>query len=331
MPVETATVRTEDIEISIDAVGTLRADRVVEITPARAGFVREIRLREGTQVEEGEVLVVLDDVDLRARVDVARASVADAEVQERNASRQYGRVRELLGQGVAAQQQHDDLKAALDRAVAALGVARANLAFAEAELDESVVRAPFGGILGRRQVDLGAFVTEGAPIVTLVDLDPIEIVFAVPERHLTAVGTGRPVTVRVVSHAGRSFAGTVTFVDPQVDPVNRTVMMKAVLPNTELALRPGQFASVTLELDRHPQAPVVPEEAVVPDGEQAIVYVVRDGVAEARPITTGVRLPGRVEVVTGLSPGERVVLTGHEKLRTETALPVVDVSARQEG
>jgi membrane fusion protein (multidrug efflux system) len=331
VPVETVTVGTEDIEVTIDAVGTLRADRVVEITPKRPGFVREVRLQEGNRVEQGDVLVVLDDEDLRARVDVARASLVDAEVRERNARRQYGRMRELLERGVAAAQQHDDVKAELDRAVATLGVARANLAFAEAQLAESVVRAPFGGVLGQRRVDLGAYVTEGAPIVTLVDLDPIEIVFAVPERFVTQVATGRLVEARVASHGERRFEGTVTFVDPQVDPVNRTVTVKAVLANENLALRPGQFASVTLELDRHPQAAVIPEEAVVPDGDQTLVFVVRDGVAEARPIVTGVRLPGRVEVVSGVAAGVRIVRTGHEKLKTETALPVVDVQARREG
>jgi membrane fusion protein (multidrug efflux system) len=331
VPVETVAVATEDVDVTVQAVGTLKADQIVDVKPKRSGLINEVRMNEGARVEAGEVLVTLQDADLRAQVEVARASVTDAEVRERNARQQYERNAALLKKGVASQQQYDDAAAELDRAIAARGVAQANLSFAEAQLADTVIRAPFGGILGQRRVDVGAFVKDGETITTLVDADPVEIVFAVPERYVSQLRIQQAARVRLASHGERTFPGTVNFIDPQVDPINRTLAVKAVIPNPDLALRPGEFATVELRLARHANMPVIPEEAVVPDGERTLVFVVDNGSAAARVIRTGVRLPGRVEVVDGLQPGERVVRIGHEKLRTDVAVPVVDVGAPKEG
>jgi membrane fusion protein (multidrug efflux system) len=194
-----------------------------------------------------------------------------------------------------------------------------------------VITAPFDGVLGRRLVDIGAFVAAGEPLVAIVDADPVEIAFAVPERHVAELGTGQEVAVTVASHGTRAFPGRVTFIDPQVDPVNRTVLVKAVLPNREGALRPGQFATVALTLAHHAGAAVVPEEALVPSGDQHYVYVVEDGRAQARAVTVGIRLPGRAEITSGLALGATVVRVGHEKLRLDLASPVTDAAAAREG
>ncbi len=324
-------VAAADVDVTVAAVGTLQADQRVDVQPKRAGHIRELRIVEGARVGEGDVLAVLHDDDLQARSDQARASVVDAEVRERNSRQQFDRTQSLLKKGVASAQQYDDAKADLDRAIATLGVARANLAFAEAQLAETVIRAPFAGLVGQSRVDVGAYVKEGETLVTLVDLDPTELVFSVPERYLGQLALEQPVLARVASHAEREFPGGVSFIDPQVDPVNRTVTVKARVPNPDFALRPGQFATVTLHLDVHRGVPVIPEEAVVPEGERLVVFVVEDGVASAREIRTGVRLPGRVEVVEGLRPGEVVVRTGHEKLKSGARSPVVEVHLGGEG
>jgi membrane fusion protein (multidrug efflux system) len=253
------------------------------------------------------------------------------EVRTANANRQWDRTRQLKEQGIAALQQYDDLKAELDRSTAALDVARANVAFAEAELAGTVITAPFDGVVGRKLVDIGAFVAEGDALATLVDADPVEIVFSVPERHGPEMRIGQDVAVSVSSHAGRAFPGQVTFIDPQVDPVNRTLVVKAVLANPDLALRPGQFSTVSLTLSHHANAVVVPEEALVPSGDQTYVYVVESGRAQARAVTLGVRLRGRAEVTDGLGPGAVIVRVGHEKLRLDLASPVTDAARPTEG
>src|SRR5262245_34928693 len=236
VPVEMALVAVEDVDVAVQAVGTLEAEQAVKIQPKRAGRVLELAMIEGASVTAGTVLARLDDRDLRARLDQAHANETEAEVRTANANRQHERTRQLKEQGIAALQQYDDLKAELDRSNAALDVARANVAFAEAELAETVMTAPFGGVVGRKLVHVGAFVAEGEALATRVDADPVEIVFAVPERHAPELRTGQDVAVTVASHAGRAFPGRVTFIDPQVDPVNRTVLVKAVLANSDLAL-----------------------------------------------------------------------------------------------
>jgi membrane fusion protein (multidrug efflux system) len=331
IPVETTTVVREDVDVTIEAVGTLRADRAVEVRPKRAGHVRELPLVEGAPVVAGAVLASLDDTDLRAQVDVAAATLLDAQVRARNARRQHERAATLLGEGIVAQQQHDDLRAELDRATASVAVAEAALALARAHLAETVVRAPFDGIVGQRRVDVGAYVGEGDTLVTLVDLDPLEIEFAVPDRHLALLQADRPVAVAVASHPDRRFVGRVVFVAPEVDEVNRTVTVKAALPNPDTLLRPGQFATVTLTLERRQDALLVPEEALLSDGRRALVFVVADDVATARPVRTGTRTPGRVQIVEGLDAGDRVVSAGHEKLDPGAENPVREADAPAEG
>jgi len=323
VPVETTIAAADDVEIVVAAVGTLRAERAIDVGPKRPGHVTALPLVEGAPAAAGDVLARLDDQELRAEVDVARAALREAEAKALNARRQLERTETLLGEGIVARQQYDDLRAESDRAEAAVALARASLASAEARLDETVIRAPFAGIVGQRRIDAGAFVHEGEPLVSLVDLDPLELVFEVPERYLAQLRRDAPVEVRVASHSDRTFHGAVTFVAPQVDETNRTVTVKAVVPNGDRALRPGQFAQVRLGLERRTGAVVVPEEVVVARGTQRFVFVVRDGMATAREVTTGERLPGRVELSSGLTAGETVVRLGQDQLRFERPTPVV--------
>lgn len=323
VPVETAVAAATDVDVAVEAVGTLRAERAVDVGPKRAGHVTALPLVEGAPAAAGDVLATLDDGELRAEVDVARAALREAEAKAVNARRQYERTASLLAEGIVARQQYDDLRAEADRAQAAVALARASVASAQARLDETVIRAPFAGIVGQRRVDVGAFVREGDPLVSLVDLDPLDLVFEVPERYVTQVQLGAAVTVRVASHRDRGFTGAVTFVAPQVDETNRTVTVKAALPNGEGALRPGQFAQARLVLERRANAVVVPEEAVVARGDERFVFVVAEGVATARPITIGERMPGTVEIPSGLAAGETVVRVGHEQLRLDKPLPVL--------
>jgi RND family efflux transporter MFP subunit len=293
------------------------------VGPKRAGHVTALPLVEGQPAAAGDVLVRLDDRELTAEVDVARAAVQEAEAKAANARRQRERTQSLLAEGIVARQQYDDLRAEADRANAALALARASLVSAEARLEETVIRAPFAGIIGQRRVDLGAYVHEGDPLVSLVDLDPLELVFEVPERYLTQLRRDARVEVRVASHRDRTFSGTVAFVAPQVDETNRTVTVKAALPNGDGALRPGQFATARLVLERRIGAVVVPEEAVITREQQRFVFVVRDGLATAQEVTIGERLPGKVEIPSGLAAGDTIVRIGQDQLRVETPTPVV--------
>lgn len=325
--VETAVVAAEDVDVIVEAVGSLEADQRIEVKARRAGRIESLPAREGERVEAGTALVRLDDRDLVARVAQAKAAVAEAEVRTASAERAFERSAALIGKGIASEQDHDDVKSEYDRSAAALGVARANLAFAEAELADAVVEAPFAGIFGRLRVDVGAYVSEGESLGLLIDDDPLELVFSLPERYVARLQPDLSVTAHVASHPERPFPGRITLIDPAVDAENRTVLVEAEVPNPDRLLRPGQFGTVEVRLERHAGAPVVPEEAIVPTADRLLVFVVEDGAASARTVETGVRLPGRVEIVRGVRPGETIVVTGHEKLRENESAEVREVRA----
>jgi membrane fusion protein (multidrug efflux system) len=259
-------------------------------------------------------LVELDAREAEAEVVLARASVAEAEARNRNAERVFERIRELRGKGVASEQRGDDAKAETEQAAASLEVARARLVVAEAVLADTRIDAPFAGWLGRWEVDPGAFVQSGEILGTLSNDDPLEIVFAVPERELAALALGQMVAVRTASHPGEVFAGKVSFIAPQVDPRTRTATVVGALPNARRRLRPGQFARVELVLATHEEATVVPEEAVRRIGEGYFVFVVEAGEARARPVRPGVRRDGSMEILSGLVAGENVIRNGHGRL-----------------
>lgn len=313
--VETAVVGSEDVDVILEAVGSLEADQRIEVKARRSGRIETLPVGEGEAVDEGTLLVRLDDRDLVARVDQARAALGEANVRAEAAKRSFERSRALRKKGIASEQDHDDVESEYERSQAALEVARANLAFAEAELAETVVEAPFAGTFGRLRIDPGAYVREGESLGLLIDDDPVEVVFSLPERYIARLQRGLPVTAGVSSLPERPFPGEITFIAPAVDAESRTVTVKARIPNPDRVLRPGQYASVKVRLDRHANAVVVPEEAIVPTAERLIVFVVENGNASARTVRTGVRLPGRVELQSGVEPGEIIVVTGHEKLR----------------
>lgn len=331
--VEVAVVRIDTLSTTIRAVGSLEADARVEVKPETDGHVTGIRFVEGASVEKGDVLVRLDHQENRARVEAAEARLSSAAAREENLSRQVERNDSLLAQGAISRQAFDDIRTRHAEAEAALHEARANLSLARVELENATIRAPFDGRTGARRFDLGDFVSTGEPLFTLVDDDPLEIRFSVPERYLGRLERGRRVSVGVRSVPEREFRGRVDFVSPYVDESNRTVELRARIPNPRAELRPGQFANVTLVLEERP-APVVPEAAVLSRPEGGVVYRVKRGEAERTPVELGQREVGIVEIVSGLRADDTVIVAGQQKVQDGTrvnALPEAEAGSAAPG
>ncbi len=310
IPVQAEEVRVETVERSVQAVGTLRADESVVIRPEIAGRLKEIFFDEGQPVAAGQLLLRLEDEVYRAQVEQAEANLA---LSRANAER----AQQLHGEGVGTQR-------ALDEANARLRSDEASLALARAMLAKTVVRAPFDGIAGLRQVSVGAYVTPGEDVANLAAIDPMKVDFRVAETLLAAVKVGQPLQIQVDAYADRSFSGQVYAIDPVVDEAGRSVLIRARVANADRVLRPGLFARVQLVVQSIPEAVTVPEEALMPDGEAMVVYTVVDGAVQAVPVTTGLRRGGRVQVTDGLAPGDVVVTAGHLKLRPGAAVAVLD-------
>lgn len=313
--VEAVVAERDTIQVSVRSVGSLEAQAQVELRAEAEGRVSRILFVEGEPVRRGQVLLLIDRARLRSETEAAAAAVERARVEAENLERQVERNRELLENGAISRQAYDDLETGFEAARARLAEARAALGVERERLGDATVRAPFDGRTGERGVDPGDFVQRGDPLVTVVADDTLEMAFSVPERYVGRLQPGSPVELRVQSYPDRTFHGSVSFVSPFVDPTNRTVRIKARVPNPAAELRSGQFANVLLGLERRPDAVVVPEAAVVPREGDTFVFLVRDGVANRQTVRLGERSPGIVEVTSGVEAGDTVVVAGQQKLQ----------------
>lgn len=291
----------ESIEEKIALVGTLAANESVEIKSQINGIIEKISFDEGQKVEEGDVLLRIDDGQIKASLDDAQARLNLAETT-------LERLKGLVESRAVSQQEYDE-------AAANLETTRAQVAMMKDKLNYSVIAAPFDGITGERMVSPGQYISMGASLTSLISLNPIKVEFTIPERHLSWIKEKQEVEIHVTAYPEETFKGEVYFIDPQVDELMRSVLMKAKVSNRDGRLKPGMFANLNLIINTKDNALVIPETSVIVKGDETAVFVVaEDNKASMRPVKLGLRLPGRVEVLDGLSEGDVVVVEGFQKL-----------------
>jgi len=297
----TTVVRPKAWSDTIEALGTARANESVMVTAKVTETVVRVNFEDGDLVEAGAVLV-----DLSGRVEVAGLEEAAAAFRE--AEQQYRRQQQLAQQKLIPAGQLDAQRATMDATRARLDATRARLA-------DRVITAPFAGVLGFRQVSPGTLVTPGTTIASLDDISLVKLDFTVPETFLSALRSGQAVVARSAAWPDREFAGEVATIDSRVDPVTRAVTVRATLPNPERLLRPGMLLTVRV-FQPEREALVVPEISVVQVARDAHVFRLKDdGTVEQVEVRLGQRHRGEVEVVEGLSAGDRIVVDGTVKLR----------------
>jgi membrane fusion protein, multidrug efflux system len=295
-----AAVRTERLSQKLEALGNARANESVDISTKASNVVTAVTFRDGERVKRGQVLVQLDNAQARADVAEAQAALTESESQ-------YNRSRELLNTQALS-------KSSFDQLVATLAANRARLSAAQARLEDTVIRAPCSGRVGLRRVSVGTLISPGDVITTLDDTSVIKLDFSVPENFLAGLREGLSIRASAPAFPGRSFAGSVSSIDSRVDMNTRSVTVRALLANEDGALKPGMFLNVSLANDER-AALVIPEEALTPEAERQYVFVVSEGKASRREVRIGGRRPGSVEVLAGLSAGERVIVEGTQKVR----------------
>jgi membrane fusion protein (multidrug efflux system) len=298
--VVTAPVVEKPVAVEVEALGTARANEAVEITSKAANTVVAVRFEEGQLVRRGQLLIELDGAQARADLAAAQAALAES----RSA---YARSKDLFTQQALSQAQLETIEATLL-------ANEARVAASSARLADTQVRAPFDGRVGLRRVSVGALVNPGTAITTLDDTSTMKVDFDVPEVFLGVLNPGLAVAVKSAAFPDASFAGEVESVDSRVDPVTRTIKVRARLPNPDGRLRPGMFLTVRVTRDPLPGL-VAPEQALVPERGKVYVFVLADGRIARREVTIGRRAPGEVEVTSGVTAGERVVTEGSQKVR----------------
>ena len=299
-----AEAREDDFVERIEALGTLRANESVELTVNVTETVTALHFDDGQRVTKGQVLVEMTNREEHALLEEARANLNEAK-------RQFARVRSLESKGIEAQSLLDQRRREQD-------TARARLAAIESRLADRLIKAPFSGVVGLRDISVGALVEPGDTITTLDDDRVMKLEFAVPSTYLADLQPGLAIRGRTRAYADSVFEGQVKVVGSRVDPVNRSVLVRATLPNPQRLLKPGMLMTVEL-LHNARRTLLIPESALMPKGNEQFVLRVNgeQNRVEKRKIRIGSRRPGEVEVTEGLQVGDRIITHGTDKARVD--------------
>jgi membrane fusion protein, multidrug efflux system len=309
LPVQTVTVQYEALEESVAATGTVRAEESIDVQPEVSGKLLKIYFQEGTVVRAGELLARINDSELRATHQraVYRRELAGLKAR---------RISQLVANGGVTQQEYDI-------AISEFNVLEAEVSLIEAQLARTEIRAPFDGIIGLRNVSEGAYVTPLTKMATFQRLDQLKVDFALPEKYAYRIKPDSEVSIGVAG-GSQPLQGRVYAVDPRIDGATRTVLVRALCPNPGGRLLSGGFVSVRLALARVPDAILVPSFAVLLGVNEKSVFVVEDGKAGRRVVSTGTRTNSAVQILEGLRPGDRIITSGLQQLRDGQPVRVLE-------
>lgn len=284
----------------VEALGTVHANESVDITAKVADRVAAIHFEEGQQVRKGQLLVELESSEPRADLAAAEAAASDSRSQ-------YRRSQELYATRALSEAQLDQLRATLQANDARVAAARSRL-------EDRRIVAPFAGRVGLRNVSLGGLVSPGQIITTLDDLSIVKLDFSVPELFMAALQPGLAIEARSTAYPGEVFTGRVASVATRLDPISRSIAIRALVDNRDDKLRPGMFMNLKLVREEG-EALLIPEGAIVPEDSRHFVFVVDDGQVSKRQVEIGRRRPGEVEILQGLTQQDQIVTDGTLNVR----------------
>lgn len=303
-PVKLVGAQSKVFTDAIDVIGVAKGRQSVTLTAAATQLVEKVRFSDGQFVPKGAVLIELKATE-------QSAGLAQAQARMVQAQRDFDRWKKLADQGYAS-------KTALDQREATYLAAKADVDAARAREADRTIRAPFAGVVGLSDIAPGSLINPGAPVVTLDDVSAVRVDFAIPDRYLASVREGQPIVARVDAYPGEAINGRIQKLDTRIDEQTRAITARAEFPNPSGKLKPGMMMRIAIARGQR-QVVAVPEAAVSVQGDSAFVYVIkREGEqskAEQRPVLTGVRQDGLVEIRDGLQAGEQIVADGLNKVQ----------------
>ena len=311
--VEAILVKLVRMSQGLTAVGSLRSDESVTIRPEVSGRISEIGFREGQRVAKGATLI-------RFNTSVQRAELEQADANLGLSKSRLARSRDLFTKGFISTQ-------ARDEAESNFKIAQANYDLSQARLNKLEIKAPFSGIVGLRMVSIGDYVKDGQDIVNLEGVDPLKVDFRIPEIYLKQVAAGQALQITLDAFPNQTFQGNVFAINPLVDANGRSIVIRAVVKNVEARLRPGMFARVRLLFSDDRDSVAVPEQSLIPVGDDHYLFKVVDGRAQRNKVEIGQRRNGQVEILQGLAAGDVVVTAGQLKLRDGVQVKIADAAA----
>jgi membrane fusion protein (multidrug efflux system) len=312
VPVNAVVVTPRALENKIFATGTLMANEEVELRPEISGRVINVYFQEGGRVRKGDLLLKINDSELKAQL-------KRKDLEEKLASDEERRKRSLLDINGISQEEYD-------KSVNALRMIQAEKEIIQSQLAKTEIVAPFDGTVGLRHVSEGSYVTNNMLAATMQDNDPMKVEFAVPEKYALQIERGTDIVARI-GESQEEYRGQVYAVESKIDLGTRTIRARAIIPNPNENLVPGSFARVEIMLERLPDAIVIPAEAVVPELSGEKVFVYRDGKAHAVPVRTGMRTEKSIHIIEGLNPQDTIVVTGLLQLSDGRAVEIRELSS----
>ena len=295
LQVEAVQIQYETIEDQIFTSGSVLAEEDVELSPQASGIITDILFDEGAMAEEGDLLVKINDSELQAEKNRATFRLDLAEQREK-------RQKALLERGGISQ---DDYDATLNE----VNVIRSELDLINARIDQTEIRAPFSGQIGLKYVSEGSYVSPNSQIASLQSLNPVKIDFSIPERYISRVAIDDRINF-TAQGVDSTFVGEVYAIEPRISRETRSISIRARSDNSSRLLFPGAFANITLVLDEIDNALMVPSISVVPELNSQKIYMIRNGIVEEVRIQAGLRTSNKVQITSGLAPGDTVLTTG---------------------
>lgn len=300
IPVQAVEVTAEDRPDVIVLPGLILADVDAKLSAEKAGRVVELLADRGDVVTNGQVLLQIDARAAQAAADAAQATYDDA-------VRNFDRFEKLSGTGAISQQALDNVRKIKE-------LADAQLREAEAALSYCTVKSPVNGIVNERYIEEGEYVLPSAPVFDVLSINPVRVTLDVPERNVAALNIGDAVPFEILSLAGETFAGTVSYISSKADTGNNAFRVELTVSNPDGALRPGMIASIQYRRGIRHNAITLPLEAIIPQKGDNVVFIVRDGIAVRQLVRIDTILKTEALLLSGVEPGDLVVTRGNRML-----------------
>jgi membrane fusion protein (multidrug efflux system) len=306
-----AVVKQSSIQNKIFSNGTLVSNEEVELRSEVSGKITQILFEEGRRVKKGELLLKINDSELQA-------TLKKNKVRETLARDREYRFKQLLEKNLTSQQEYDNQLSELNSVLA-------DVEFTEAQIAKTEIRAPFDGVIGLRSVSVGSYITPQSKIATLQSINPMKVDFAVPQKYFGLIKEGKTIFVKLAA-TGKIYTGRVYAVEPKIDQNTRTIQARAIVPNDRGELSPGAYVEIDIILEDIKDAILVPTEVVIPDIEGEKVFVYKNGKAVSQLIRTGIRTENEIQITSGLSLGDTLIVSGIIQIRPNARIKLNTVN-----
>jgi len=304
-------VSPKSVQNKITSNGTLLSNEEVEIRSEISGKITQIHFKEGESVKGNDLLVKINDADLQATLKKNRSRETLAR------DREY-RYKQLLEKNLTSQQEYDV-------AASELSSVLADVEFTEAMIKKTEILAPFDGIVGLRSVSVGSYISPQTKIATLQSINPIKADFSVPQKYFGLIKKGKSIFVTLPA-SGKTYKGSVYAVEPKIDQNTRTVQARALIPNIGGELAPGSYVEIEIILEDLQNAILVPTDVIIPDLEGESIFIYRNGKAVLQRVKTGIRTEDEIQITSGLSIGDTLIVSGLIQLRANAAVELSGVN-----